>query len=197
MTTPRARPRTALRAPRARGNAASRQAMPRKYPAGHYESSACNGLGRAGNVCPGMLLPCMILKDTVAFEPSQLLPMVNCSVMPLLGLGFNPSIVPIDASLLPAGLNLLRPPAYLAADRYHRNNNMVPCHNPNVHKFLGKWITSLRVAVAPSVRRVCRCWTATFAYLAARSRGVRAASEEPTESPTAACSGWRTAVPYS
>ena len=87
--------------------------MPRKYPAGHYESSACNGLGRAGNVCPGMLLPCMILKDTKAFEPSQLLPTVNCSVMPLLGLGFNPSIVPIDASLLPAGLNLLRPPAYL------------------------------------------------------------------------------------
>jgi hypothetical protein len=112
--------------------------MPRKYHAEHYESSACNGLGRAGNVCPGMLLPCMILKDTVAFEPSQLLPTVNCSVMPLLGLGFNPSIVPVDASLLPAGLNLLRPPAYLAADRYHRNNNMVPCHNPNVHKFLGK-----------------------------------------------------------
>ena len=108
--------------------------MPRKYPAGHYESSACNGLGRAGNVCPGMLLPCMILKDTMAFEPSQLLPTVNCSVMPLLGLGFNPSIVPIDASLLPAGLNLLRPPAYLAADRYHRVNMMVPCRNRNVHR---------------------------------------------------------------
>lgn len=50
--------------------------MPRKlkYNAGHYESSACHGLGTAGGVCPAMLLPCMILGDVRSIVPSQLLP---------------------------------------------------------------------------------------------------------------------------
>ena len=110
--------------------------MPRKlkYNAGHYESSACHGLGTAGGVCPAMLLPCMILGDVRSIVPSQLLPTVNCSIMLLHGLGFNPSFIPIDATMLPAGLNLARPPAYLVSDRYHSINKQVKCENRALHR---------------------------------------------------------------
>lgn len=110
--------------------------MPRKlkYNAGHYESSACHGLGTAGGVCPAMLLPCMILGDVRSIVPSQLLPTVNCSIMLLHGLGFNPSFIPIDAKMLPAGLNLARPPAYLVSDRYHSINKQVKCENRALHR---------------------------------------------------------------
>ena len=124
------------------------QSRETKYRPSQYERSACNGLGTTGNVCPEILLPCAVLNSSRSLLMSE-----GCSVAPLHGLGFNPSILPIDISMLPS-LPVARPPAYLVADRYQRHNKKVACRNPNVDEMRARDPGSTRVSLLDQHMRV-------------------------------------------
>lgn len=107
----------------------SREQESKRYGRAQYDYSPCNGLGTAGFVCPSILLPCMVLSESRA-RPTMT---TDCSIMPLTGLGSNPSIIPLDESMLPSLVNVTKTPKYLASDRYQSFNKLVKCGNRHAH----------------------------------------------------------------
>mmetsp|Transcript_22702 Transcript_22702/g.37534 ORF Transcript_22702/g.37534 Transcript_22702/m.37534 type:complete len:447 (-) Transcript_22702:297-1637(-) len=124
-TTHQRNARTSLRDSSSSGDPSIRL----NFKLNQYESSACNGLGTAGNVCPTIL--------RCAVQGTVRSPGTRCAVRPLSGFGFNPSITPTTpeiSAMLPPQYRTPQYEAlsYFALTRFESNNEKVRCRNPYV-----------------------------------------------------------------
>lgn len=107
-----------------------------KYKSSQYDRSPCSGLGTAGNVCPAILLPCILVPAGAGLGAP---PSTGCSVMPIGGVGFNPSFTLLQPSRVTTLLTAWSTsrassqPYFVVLDRYQDHNSKVDCRNPAIH----------------------------------------------------------------
>mgnify|MGYP007078081201 CR=1 FL=1 len=106
-----------------------------RYPPKQYESSACNGLGTAGGVCPAVLLPCHVSRLPWDGGLERL---HDCMVQPLPGFGFNPTVVHAPSGMRRALRSVLPQLRFVATSRFEQNNKLVHCRNPAVRADAGR-----------------------------------------------------------
>jgi len=99
-----------------------------RYQRNQYDQTACDGMREArGGGCPSTCRSLGLAGDACPVVLSRSL---GISIVPLVGFGYNPSMVIAPAPLQRAGI------AYIATDRFEQNNKRVLCRNRNLHRYI-------------------------------------------------------------
>jgi hypothetical protein len=74
----------------------------------------------------------------------------GCSTTPLVGFGFNPTIVRAPEHLRRGGVE------FIGTDRFEQNNKMVTCHNHNLHRYIRNNSSTARLLLLDKRQRVLK-----------------------------------------